>query len=85
MSIPFYHRGEKPRLGRWWAGLLLAGLLGFLGCKSNSVPRDGLRENDLAEAARQARARVNGSFRDTKHVDDPWMSEKAQKIARDLQ
>jgi hypothetical protein len=86
MTFPFHGCGERLRFGRWWLGLFLLGALGFSGCKTWGSHEEGLRESDLAEPARQARSRAEpSSKRDSKAVDDPWMSEKAQKIARDLQ
>jgi hypothetical protein len=66
--------------------VLLAAVLGVSGCKTCGVPDEGLRESDLSEPARQARSKSEppGS-KDSKAADDPWMSDKAQRIARDLQ
>jgi hypothetical protein len=59
--------------------------LGLSGCKAWKNHDEGLRQNDLAEPARQYRSKTNAD-KDSKKkaADDPWMSDKAQKIARDL-
>jgi hypothetical protein len=85
MHVPSQNYSKRLRSGRRWLGLFLLGILGFSGCKTWGH-REGLRDTDLAEPARQARSRIEkDGKKDSKAVDDPWMSEKAQKIARDLQ
>jgi hypothetical protein len=86
MTFLFHGCDKKPRFGRWWLGLFLLWALGLPGCRAWGDHEEGLRKNDLAEPARQARARAEpNKDRNAKAADDPWMSEKAQKISRDLQ
>ncbi len=88
MSILFHLYNKKPWAGRWWLGLFLVSALAFPGCKhwglNDETPHDdGLRRNDLALPARQLRANQNPD-KPKKPADDPWMSEEAQKVSRDL-
>ena len=86
MTFPFLGGGKNPRFGGWWLGLVLLCPLLLLGCKTWRDRDDGLRRNDLAEPARQLRTKTEAiKDKDAKAADDPWMSEKAQKISRDLQ
>jgi hypothetical protein len=64
--------------------LLLA--FGLSGCKDLGTRDEGLRHDELSEPARQVRARENlGTEKPAKTADDPWMSDKAQKISHDLE
>lgn len=86
MDYLIHKFGERLGFGRWWLGMLLVLMMGFSGCKGAGIGEDGLRANALAEPARQVRARTEPSeARDSKAADDPWMSEKAQKISRNLE
>jgi hypothetical protein len=86
MAYLIHGWGNALWFGRWWLGVFLVLTIAFSGCKSSGVGEDGLRANGLAEPARQARARAeSGAAKDSKAADDPWMSEKAQTISRDLQ
>jgi hypothetical protein len=86
MSVLFHRCGERLRLGPWWLGLCLAGALGFSGCKAPGIQNEGLRDNGLSASAQQCRSKFDSADKKTSKVaDDPWMSEKAQKIARNLQ
>ena len=88
MNLRFHVCSKKLRAGRWWLGLLLLSALAFSGCKQlglhdESPHDDGLRRNDLALPARQARVKErldNGK----KSPDDAWMSEDAQRVYHDL-
>ena len=88
--ISLFHSGDKkPRFGRWWLGLLLVSVLGFSGCKQwglhdEGVRDEGLRRNDLSAPARQVRSKEE-SDKDKNAAGDPWMSEKAQEISRNLE
>jgi len=87
--IFLFHSGDKkPRFGRWWLGLLLVSVLGFSSCKQwglhdEGVRDEGLRRNDLSAPARQIRAKENPD-KDKRPANDPWMSQEAQKIYRDM-
>jgi hypothetical protein len=86
MTIPTLDCDNGPRFSRWWPGLLLICALGLSGCKTLGSHEDSLRDNGLSEPARQARTAADASKPKTsKAADDPWMSEEAQKISRDLQ
>jgi hypothetical protein len=86
MTSLFHGCDKEPRSGRCWLGLCLLCALGLAGCKAWGGREEGLRKNDLAVPARQLRAATDpNKDKGSKPVDDPWMSEKAQKIARDLQ
>jgi hypothetical protein len=86
MTVLSHRRSERLRLGHWWLGLLLASVLGFSGCKTPGLQDDGLRDNGLSASAQQFRSKVESADKKgSKAADDPWMSDKAQKIARDLQ
>jgi hypothetical protein len=86
MIFPIDRCGEEPRLGHWWLGLLLACTLGLSGCKAPGIQDEGLRDNGLSASAQQLRSKVESADKKgSKAADDPWMSEKAQKIARNLQ
>lgn len=77
---------KRFRYSRWWLGLFLLLTLMFSGCKAGGLGEEGLRANDLAEPARQVRSRAEPiEDKDSTAADDPWMSEKAQKISRNLQ
>jgi hypothetical protein len=86
MSALFHRCSDRLRLGHWWLGLCLAGMLGFSGCKTPGLQDEGLRDNGLSASAQQFRSKADSTDRKaSKAADDPWMSEKAQKIARNLQ
>ena len=61
MTFLFHRCDKKPRLGRWWLGLLLVWALGLSGCKAWRDHDEGLRRNDLAEPARQIRAKTEAN------------------------
>jgi hypothetical protein len=86
MSFLFHRCREKGIIGRWLPSLLLLATLACTGCKNLQTHDEGLRDSDLEASARQARLHAGKDVnRDAKVADDPWMSDKAQKIARDLQ
>jgi len=67
-----------------WA-LALAAVLCLAGCKGFGSREDGLRDSDLTDTARQARVFKNKKEEAKKAADDPWMSERANQISRNLQ
>jgi len=82
--ISLFHTDDKqPRFGGRWFGLLLVAVLGLSGCKQWGLHDEALRRNDLSEPARQIRAKENPD-KDKKAAADPWMSEEAQRISRNL-
>ncbi len=88
MSLLFHVRSKKLPVGRWCLGLLLASALALPGCKrlglhDRSPQYDGLRRNDLALPARQART-VQHLDKGKKAPDDAWMSDEAQRVYHDL-
>jgi hypothetical protein len=84
-SLSYRYR-EKGIIGRWLPSLLLLAALFCTGCKALQNHDEGLRDSKLSATARQARQHAgSGVNRDSKAADDPWMSDKAQEIARDLQ
>ena len=88
MSFLFHVFSKMPSLGRCCFGLFLVLAVAFPGCKhwglNDEASRDeGLRRNDLALPARQARASQNPD-KSKKSADDPWMSEEAQRVSHDL-
>jgi hypothetical protein len=73
----------KLILCRWLPAALLAVIL-FSGCKECQPRDEGLRASGLTDTARQARSENDGQQK--KSVpDDPWMSDKANQINRNLQ
>jgi len=69
--------------------LLLLTALGLFGCKDVNSPAQGLRRNDLAEPARQARSINNldreiEKARESKSTDDFLLSPEAKKIYRNM-
>jgi hypothetical protein len=85
MTFPFHGCNNKRRLGRWCLGLLLILAMGLPGCKNWGKHDEGLRAEKLSEPARHVRSRMESSKdKESRAADDPWMSEKAQKIARNL-
>ena len=64
------------------AGAVL--IFGLSGCKDWETRDEGLRHSDLSEPARQARSKMQKPD-EPKEADDPWMSDKAKQISRDLQ
>jgi hypothetical protein len=78
-------RSEKQRLGRWCLGLFVVLALALPGCKTWGQHDEGLRDNKLTEQVRQARVKAELDENGSKPSDDPWMSEKAQKISRNLE
>jgi hypothetical protein len=86
MTFLFHSCEKRPQLGRWSLGLILVLGLGLSGCKAWRDHGEGLRRNDLAEPARQFRSKTDADKGGKKKAaDDPWMSDEANKIARDLE
>ena len=59
-------------------------VFGLSGCKSCETSDEGLRHSDLSTTVRQARSDAANPD-EQKEPDDPWMSDKAKQISRDLQ
>ncbi|MFZ1936875.1 MAG: hypothetical protein WCB27_26220 [Thermoguttaceae bacterium] len=88
MNLLFHLFSKKSAAGRWWLGLILAAALAFPGCKqlglNDDGPHDdGLRRNDMALPAREARAKESWPA-EKKPADDPLMSDEAQRVYHDL-
>jgi hypothetical protein len=68
---------------RWCLALGVL-VVGLSGCKSWETQDEGLRHSDLSVTARQARSKSEKPDKQ-KEADDPWMSERAKQISRDLE
>jgi hypothetical protein len=83
MSVLFQFCRKAIGFGGWCLAAAVL-VFGLSGCKSWQTPDDGLRHSDLSTTARQARSST-AKPDEQKEPDDPWMSDKAKQISRDLQ
>jgi hypothetical protein len=83
MSVFLQRCSTAFRSGRWCLAVAAVLAFGLSGCKNWETHDDGLRHSDLSKTAHEARSKRDDGEK-KKAADDPWMSEKANQVSRDL-
>jgi hypothetical protein len=86
MTFSFFGCDKKGWSSGWRLALCLTAFLAFSGCKQWETRNDEFRHNDLTESAKQVRSRESrAQDKEKKAASDPWMSDKANEISRNLE